>query len=378
MLILINEFCNNIVIKLKKHINNITFHKRMETTWTKDKMNPKVNPEILDLKKKLDCIFPSCRFSIERIDWGASVRKYFSLLFENHLPDQLILMQIPLDRLEIADNHSQICEYFLKYDIPHPRLYQYHRDKGWLLEYPAIGSRLDLYFHTHPELMVKIYPELIYFLIDMQVRCKYDGTCPAFQRFFDEEKYQFEFQFHVKEQLLSIYFKHRFSKQDQLILHKFASEISCFLDSRYPLFVHRDFQSSNIFYNPDRPQNNIQIIDFQDARSGSMVYDLVSLMWDSYLPIPADLRHQMVNLYYENQPQVRIHLGREKFEKMVDFTVIQRKLHDAGAFVYSYNLLRKDHYLKYIEDAIEMAITKMRNYPQFKDIIELFSRLMGE
>lgn len=350
----------------------------METTLTIDKMNPKVDRKILDLKKKLGTIFPSHRFSIEPIDWGASVRKYFSLLFENHLPDQLILMQIPLDRLEIADNYIQISEYFLKYDIPHPPLYQYHRDKGWLLEYPAIGSRLDLYFNRHPELMVKIYPELIYFLIDMQNRCKYDGTCPAFQRFFDEEKYQYEFQFHIKEQLLSLYFKHRFSRQDQLILHKFASEISSFLDSRYPLFVHRDFQSSNIFYNPDWPQNNIQIIDFQDARSGSMVYDLVSLMWDSYLPIPADLRHQMVNLYYENQAQLRIQLGREKFEKMVDFTVIQRKLHDAGAFVYTYNLLQKDHYLRYIEEAIEMAISKMRKYPQFKDILELFSRLKGE
>jgi aminoglycoside/choline kinase family phosphotransferase len=356
----------------------MTFHIQKKTTLTINKMDPELNPEISELKKKLGSIFPACRFSIEPIDWGASVRKYFLLLFENHYPDQLILMQIPPDRLEIADNHLQISEYFLKYGIPHPRLYQNHRDKGWLLEYPAVGLRLDLYFNAHPELMLKIYPELVFFLIDMQDRGKYDKACPAFQRFFDEEKYQYEFQFLVKKQLLYVYYKHRFSRQNKLILDKFTSEISRFLDSRLPFFVHRDFQSSNIFYDPDQPQNNIQIIDFQDARSGSLVYDLVSLMWDSYVPIPADLQYQMVNLYYENQPQVRIHLSREKFEKMVDFTVIQRKLHDAGAFAYTYNLLRKNQYLKYIDDAIEMALLKMRKYPQFQDIIELFSRLKGE
>ena len=41
----------------------------------------------------------------------------------------------------------------------------------------------------------------------MQNLAKYDNTCPAFNRLFDKEKYQYEFQFHVREQLITKYFK---------------------------------------------------------------------------------------------------------------------------------------------------------------------------
>ncbi len=337
--------------------------------------------ELMNLKKKLTSLLPSPHFSIEPIDSGASVRKYFSISFHeesDRIPKRLILMHIPLDRLEIADDYVQISEYLLKNHIPHPRIYHNHRNQGLLLTYPTKGVRLDIFLKRHPDFLKNIYHQLILFLIEMQNLAKYDNKCPAFNRLFDEEKYRYEFQFHVREQLIIKYFKHQITTSEEKHFKNFTDEISQFLDFKLPVFVHRDFQSSNIFYNDNPIQGNFEIIDYQDARSGSPIYDLVSLLWDSYISIPLKLKQNLIKLFYENHELVQKYFNWEQYQKAIDYTIIQRKLHDAGAFVYTYNLLQNDRYLRYIHQAIIMALDKMKKYQKMNDVINLFTSLLGE
>ena len=119
--------------------------------------------KLVKLKNDLTPILHSSHFSIEPIDSGASVRKYFLLNFHKeseHIPKHLILMQIPTDRLDIADDYVQISEYLSRNHIPHPNIYHIHRDQGFLFIHPTNGVRLDIFVKDHPKFIEKIYHQL--------------------------------------------------------------------------------------------------------------------------------------------------------------------------------------------------------------------------
>ena len=329
-----------------------------------------------NLQKDLADFFKTDSFTLNPIEGGASVRKYFILNFKENsrFPTRtVILMYIPQERIDIADNYHNISQYFSQINISQPRLYEVHRDLGWLFVQHAAGYRLDLYLQkATAEAASGIYHHLVDFLIDLQNRARVEKNCWAFERFFDTEKYLFEFSFHLKEQLLENYFHHRWSDSELTLLNRTSRDISEFLDNHLPVFVHRDFQSSNIFYDPESANHYFQIIDFQDARSGGPVYDLVSLLWDSYYDVSEVLQNQLLQKFYQAQPLVSKNFSPDEYRQTVDYSVIQRKLHDAGAFVYSFRLTGNNRYLKYIHPAIQMAVTRMEPYPhlsQFKDLL---------
>ena len=80
--------------------------------------------------------------------------------------------------------------------------------------------------------------------------------------------------------------------------------------------------------------------------------------------------------YYEKQPFIRNNFTPDSYRKWIDFTIIQRKLHDAGAFVFTYKLMGKKHFLKYIERAMKMAIDTIGKYRQFNGMKNLICQLM--
>lgn len=331
---------------------------------------------IEDLKEKLNEFFDTDHFTLEPIEGGASVRKYFILHFtqNSRFPSStVVLMYIPQDRIDIADNYHNISSYFDRMNISHPELYEIHREQGWLFVEHAAGHRLDLYLqNTSDEEISLIYHRLVDFLVDLQNKALVDKNCWAFSRFFDVEKYQFEFSFHVLEQLIKNYFQKKLSPDEMDIFSKAVQEISVFLDNHLPVFVHRDFQSSNIFYDPYANRNYFQIIDFQDARSGGSMYDVVALLWDSYFSLSWKLQLELIQKFYHSQPLVNKNFSPDEYQQTIDYTVIQRKLHDAGAFVYSHHFTGNDRYLKYITPAVQMAIDRMESYPKlyrFKELL---------
>ncbi len=339
-------------------------------------MKAKSNTEIL--KTALADFFKQTDFAIETVQGGASSRKYYTIEFvkETYFPNQTILvMDVPLEDIDILVNYMNVDYYLQRMKIPTPRLYEIYQPKGWVfLEY-ITDPTLEEFFHTNPGAIETVLPDVLRFIQQMQKKCLKENHCPAFHRRFDFEKYMFEFNFHVKEQLLGFYFHPDY---DQKLVDDFAREISTVLDIDYPLFSHRDFQSSNIFIKTQNQRNEFIIIDFQDARYGTPVYDVVSCLWDSYIPVSADFRAAMIKDYFRFLPELEIDWGWEYYQKLVDYSVIQRKLHDAGAFAYNYRRFGSKRYVKYIREAIDMAIDCMKNYRHFSKAIKFFEALKRE
>jgi aminoglycoside/choline kinase family phosphotransferase len=114
-------------------------------------------------------------------------------------------------------------------------------------------------------------------------------------------------------------------------------------------FVHRDYQSRNLMVIDDSPSpESLAIIDFQDAFVGPRIYDLVALLNDSYVDIPATLKEEMIERYAK-----RRNLRPDELQREFHLVTVQRKLKDGGRFVFIDRVKNNSSFLKYVDGSFE-------------------------
>lgn len=115
------------------------------------------------------------------------------------------------------------------------------------------------------------------------------------------------------------------------------------------LLCHRDFQSQNIMVQED---GKICAVDFQGARIGPFIYDLMSLLRDAYIELSEDEIQSLSKYYFERFNRVFSSifppLSEEEFEKFATLCAMQRVMQALGAFAYLGLVKGKKNYLGYI------------------------------
>ncbi|MDJ1009432.1 MAG: phosphotransferase [Paracoccaceae bacterium] len=95
-----------------------------------------------------------------------------------------------------------------------------------------------------------------------------------------------------------------------------------------PVLMLRDFHAENLFWLPDRAgPAAVGLIDFQDARLASPLYDIVSLLWDARRDLDIGLRSNLLK-------RVADRLGRTFADISADTAtlLLQRNLRILGIF----------------------------------------------
>jgi hypothetical protein len=126
------------------------------------------------------------------------------------------------------------------------------------------------------------------------------------------------------------------------------------LDNLSPqVFCHRDYHCRNLLVH----QNNLWMIDFQDARLGPPGYDLASLVFDAYVPISNELRLNLIRTYLKTLESYPLRRAIEdtSFERDLHLLAYQRTLKAAGSFASFWTRFKKTTHLAYIEPALKMA-----------------------
>ena len=115
-------------------------------------------------------------------------------------------------------------------------------------------------------------------------------------------------------------------------------------------FVHRDYQSRNLMVRDRAPDLHLFWIDFQDALLGPRVYDLVALLNDSYQSFDRAFVEARLDDFATAagfDAGERAALGRE-----FDVVTVQRKLKDAGRFVFIDRVKKNPAFLPYFEPSL--------------------------
>ena len=164
---------------------------------------------------------------------------------------------------------------------------------------------------------------------------------------------------------LGIYLENEQKTRLDTVLEIIADEV---LAGPQGVFVHRDFHSRNIMIDSN---DDLGVIDFQDARCGSLTYDLVSLLKDCYYEIDESKRNDLA-LYFRDKDG--IDADDETFLRWFDMMGLQRHIKVLGIFARLYHRDGKDGYLKDIPLTLKYVLEAAGKYPQTEllcDILKL-------
>ena len=124
------------------------------------------------------------------------------------------------------------------------------------------------------------------------------------------------------------------------------------------IFVHRDYHSRNIMLTSD---NRLGIIDYQDAMSGAVSYDLVSLLKDCYIAFEREEIEKLA-LYFRDKKVLRV--SDAEFLRWFDFMGLQRHIKVLGIFSRLHLRDGKDGYLKDIPLTLRYVIDTAKRYEE--------------
>ncbi len=180
---------------------------------------------------------------------------------------------------------------------------------------------------------------------------------------------------HVEMDLMSEWYIEKFlhvkltNSQKELIQESLNTISDVVLQQPQELFVHRDFHSRNIMITKDE---ELGIIDFQDAMSGAVTYDLVSLLKDCYIEFDRDEILKLVLCFRDKKG---LHVDDETFIKWFDFMGLQRHIKVLGIFSRLYLRDSKDGYLKDIPLTLKYVLDTAKLYEETQNFTQLLQNL---
>jgi aminoglycoside/choline kinase family phosphotransferase len=199
--------------------------------------------------------------------------------------------------------------------------------------------------------------------------------CVAFTRAFDRDLYRWELD-HFVEWGLEAWKGRKLSPVEKAVVDRAFDAIAAALEAEPRGFTHRDYQSRNLMILPSGEQ---AVIDFQDALMGPRQYDLVALLRDSYVELEAPLVDAMLRRYLERlRAEGGPALDPGPFREVFDLLTVQRKLKDAGRFVYIDRVKRNPGFLPSIPASLRYVRAAFARRPDLAELQAVLARHVPE
>ena len=144
--------------------------------------------------------------------------------------------------------------------------------------------------------------------------------------------------------------------------------------------VLRDFHSPNLIWREAMPDalQRVGVIDFQDAVNGPPAYDVVSLLQDARVDVPADLEARLLSRYVDSLSEPSPDAPRsnaEEFRKLYAFAGAQRSTKILGIFARLHLRDGKPRYLRHMP-RIWGYLERNLTHPELWGIKEWYDRHM--
>jgi len=321
--------------------------------------------------------------ALQALKGDASNRSYYRLHYANgNSPATMVLMELAepeaFKKSEEAVSGAAVSVHELPYinilrhlaqsDVAVPKLYYYDPAAG-LLFLEDLGDRtLEIELGDCDEEAVRRHYRLaIDELIKIQGPATQhrDPSCIAFGRAFDVPLLMWEFD-HFLEYGIEARTGALIKPVDRETIRNEFLKICETLTAEPQVLTHRDFHSRNLMVH----RNRIWLLDFQDALMGPRVYDLASLLKDSYSVLGESLVDNLIDYYLDHSPTAKDggtkERGRAAFRRGFDFMSIQRNLKAAGRFVYIDAVKKKNYLLPYIPQTLENVRRNLDRYAELK------------
>lgn len=308
---------------------------------------------------------------IEQLTPDASTREYFRVRWNE---TQAIACVYPESFDVREQTYLDVTNLFLKGNLPVASVFDFDENLGVIIleDFGDTILREVLLASTETE-REKLLNEAIKLIAKIQAATPlaYELNSIASRLKFDEEKLLWELNF-FREHYFTSLKKQPLSDAENANLSREFTELVRELEANAKFLTHRDFHAANLMLDKN---NNLRIIDHQDARIGAASYDLVSLLLDrvTTLPTPEWLAEKRAFFLDEREK-----LGLEKIDEN-DFShefrlqTIQRCLKAIGTFSYQSTFRNKTYFLPFIKPMFEIvlrAAEKLDRFPCLQKIIQ--------
>lgn len=297
--------------------------------------------------------------NVEKLTGDASTRKYYRVLTSTK--SYVACLDNPTTDQQVEPTFLTLQRVLHEQDVRVPLIHDKELGTGYILE-EDLGDvtflrEISQINDQNEEL------EFYYKAIDLmqsihKIDVKPYEDLPFTKLAFDTEKLYAEMEF-TKKYFLKMYLGVDVSSIGIELLYKKLHDICFFLSGEPRVLVHRDYHSRNIMIKDGEQV----VIDFQDARMGTPIYDLASLLDDCYYKISPANKETLLHYYFEKyfkdfDPKKTY----EEFLYLYDMMAIQRVYKAIGSFAYIYADRKDQRYIKYMGYAFENVRTIMLKY----------------
>ncbi len=147
------------------------------------------------------------------------------------------------------------------------------------------------------------------------------------------------------------------------MLHAFFNFLAASAASQPQVLMHRDFHSANLMV---LPEDQVGILDFQDAFIGPVTYDLVSLLRDCYIAWPDVFVKKLVVEYKQKLPAL-VNVSEIEFLRWFDLMGLQRHLKALLTFSRKFHRDQNANYLQHIPRTIQYVANVAPLYPECRE-----------
>ena len=315
---------------------------------------------------------------VTRLPGGAGNRIYWRVQAAQGA-HSAVVMELPADPLasEEASKQQALAElpflnvqrYLERIGVRVPRIFLDDHPRGFVVLEDLTDRTLEAALATGDRRA--IYSAAIDQLARLRAGAERDPdtSCLAWSRAFDYELYQWEFE-HFLEYGLFARGTTVTTEELQELRVAFA-QISRELAAAPRSFTHRDYQSRNIMVLGSGEQ---VVIDFQDALQGPRQYDLVCLLRDSYVELDRKLIDDLLARYCAAMGIADV-VG---FTAFFDLLTVQRKLKDAGRFVFIDQVKKNPGFLVHIPSSLRYVRDALARRPDLRRVAEILARHVPE
>ncbi|WP_286263239.1 aminoglycoside phosphotransferase family protein [Thalassotalea atypica] len=286
------------------------------------------------LTKWLSAVTDTEQIILESLTGDAGFRQYFR--FSTSGGQSVIAVDSPKDKCNnLAFTHIQAC--LLSQGIKVPQIIDQDEEQGFFcltdLGNTLLADKLTL------DSMAQYYKRAM--AIIPKIATVQDSTAYRFP-VFDRDFVQLELN------IFSQWLLHHHLDIKTIDLEKLQACFDVLIDNALEqpqVVMHRDFHSRNIMLEHD---NELAVIDFQDAVKGPITYDVVSLLRDCYVRWPDEKIYPLLEHFIEHHitsTDLACGVSQSTWHRWFDLMGLQRHIKAAGIFARLYLRDNKPGYL---------------------------------
>lgn len=318
---------------------------------------------LTQLGQWLQASLPTEPWTLKPLAGDASFRRYFRI---QQAGQSWIAMDAPPGQEDIRP-FMAIAQGFARAGIQVPDIIAVQQDHGFLL-LKDLGD--DLYLSVLQDHNAELLYQNALLTLQQIQRCKEipNWTLPHFDQALILREWEL-----FDQWLLAKHWQIQTTFQEQKILSTTLEFLSQEILAQPQVCVHRDYHSRNLL---QLANNQVGVLDFQDAVWGPIAYDAVSLLRDCYIAWPRAKVEKWALQHYQhcNDSGVLTQISSELFMRWFDLLGIQRHLKAVGIFARLNHLYAKPGYLKDIPRSLDYILQVSANYAELTEFRQLLQR----